>query len=151
MHAQIPCGPGTPRCENCFSDTENVVDPRRRFREYASHQMPPIALMRGLGYLGARVVDRLFCVRRSPRFRNALNVPVGTAGDEVALWRWEAALGSAWRFSRDDMPHFVHRNGRWWLVHDEAGRWEAWLGHRLIGRFDTLRNAKTGLYRAIRF
>ena len=86
------------------------------FREHASPQMLLIALLRGLG---ARMVGRLFCVRRSPRSRDTSNE---IAGDEVASWRREAVLGSAWRFSRDDMPHFVHRNARRWLVPGETGR-----------------------------
>ena len=109
-----------------------------------------IAAARGFEYMRCRAGALMAGVRTSlPTSRSAPNASPGGAKDEVACWRLEAVLGSAWRFGCDDMPHFVHLNGRWWLVRDEVGRWEAWVGHRAVGRFATIRDAKAGLFRSI--
>jgi hypothetical protein len=71
------------------------------------------------------------------------------ADEDEVLWRSAAMLGPEWRFGREDMPHFAHDDGRRWLVLDEIGRWEAWLGHRPVGRFATLRDAKGALRRIV--
>jgi len=63
-------------------------------------------------------------------------------------WRTEARLGAAWQFGEHDRPHFVTKDRRRWLVLDEEGRWEAWLGHHPLGRFATLRQAERELRRA---
>ena len=64
--------------------------------------------------------------------------------------RVAGSLGPEWYFSEDDRPHFVHHDGKLWLVYDEVGRWESWIGHRLVGRFSTLRQARIALRKAQR-
>lgn len=60
-------------------------------------------------------------------------------------WRSEARLGAGWEYGEHDRPHFVTKDRRRWLVLDEEGRWEAWRGHRPVGRFVTLRQAVRAL------
>lgn len=61
-----------------------------------------------------------------------------------------AMLGHQWHFGYEDRPHFVHNDRRQWLVYDEHGQWEAWLGHELVGRFGSLKKAKSVLVSASR-
>ena len=61
-----------------------------------------------------------------------------------------AELGRQWHFGFEDRPHFVHSDGRQWLVYDELGKWEAWLAHRPVGRFDSLKRARAAVTRARR-
>lgn len=69
------------------------------------------------------------------------------AGSAEICWRLEARLGADWQFGESDRPHFLHNDRRRWLVLDEAGGWEAWFGHRAIGRFTSLREVERALRR----
>jgi hypothetical protein len=75
-----------------------------------------------------------------------LSLPAVTTAEHQ--WRSEARLGARWQFGEHDRPHFVTKDRRRWLVLDEEGRWEAWLGHHPVGRFATLRQAERALRRA---
>lgn len=68
--------------------------------------------------------------------------PAIDGGGEIeARLRRQARLGPEWSFGLEDVPHFLHCNGRHWLIPMQNGHWEIWIGHRLARRVANPRNA----------